>query len=211
MNQHISKQQEAELDFWKNLYLDLGEKGFRELRQEDYETKTTMFEEHLCTEHGLGLDLGCGPVSIFEFSPLRHKCIIFATDPLMEKYQKITPMLSIHNANGSGLRYVINKEDKPAELIPFTDNYFNWVACINVLDHTQSPQLLIHEIQRVLERGGRLYLQVNFDPKLTTPHYELFDLPTIRFYTRNLVKKEEHITVGEYDGQELFWGFYVNA
>lgn len=42
--------------------------------------------------------------------------------------------------------------------MPFNDQTFDNVLCIEVLEHAKNPQLLIAEIARVLKHGG-----VNFD------------------------------------------------
>lgn len=49
-----------------------------------------------------------------------------------------------------------------AEALTLDDASFRNVACIEVLEHTLSPEALIAEIHRVLEPGGRLLLTVPF-------------------------------------------------
>lgn len=49
-----------------------------------------------------------------------------------------------------------------AEALTLADGSFPNVACIEVLEHTLSPDTLIAEMYRVLEPGGRLLLTVPF-------------------------------------------------
>jgi 2-polyprenyl-3-methyl-5-hydroxy-6-metoxy-1,4-benzoquinol methylase len=46
------------------------------------------------------------------------------------------------------------------EIFPYDDNSFDGVLCIEVLEHTPNPALLLHEIARVLRPNGRLLLTV---------------------------------------------------
>ena len=42
--------------------------------------------------------------------------------------------------------------------LPYADESFDFVCCSGVLHHTPNPRRGLHEISRVLRRGGRLYL-----------------------------------------------------
>lgn len=44
--------------------------------------------------------------------------------------------------------------------MPFSDQSFDGVLCIEVLEHVEDPQLLIAEMARVLKKGGTLLLTV---------------------------------------------------
>jgi len=46
----------------------------------------------------------------------------------------------------------------PDEPLPFPDNTFDLVACIETLEHIRDVQLALSEIRRVLRPGGRLAL-----------------------------------------------------
>ncbi len=47
---------------------------------------------------------------------------------------------------------------EPDEPLPFGDNAFDLVACIETLEHIRDVQLALSEIRRVLRPGGRLAL-----------------------------------------------------
>lgn len=165
----MNEKQIAEVDFWHSLFNKLGKDDFLKLRENDYIEKTKRFTS-LHSEIGTGLDLGCGMVSIFEYSPLIKHCLIFALDPLLDEYRKILPFWDYVD-DGGGIVY----EQANGEDIPFWDETFNWACCINVLDHTPNPIQMLKEIERVLKVGGTLYIHVNFDPELYAAHYYLVD------------------------------------
>lgn len=48
-----------------------------------------------------------------------------------------------------------------AERLPFPNEAFDLVACINVVDHAQAPAAIIQEINRVLKPGGLLVFAVS--------------------------------------------------
>lgn len=54
-----------------------------------------------------------------------------------------------------------------AQNIPFRENSFDQVLCLMVLEHVTDPLLLLQEISRVLEPGGRLILSVPNERYLT--------------------------------------------
>src|SRR3954462_4149650 len=47
---------------------------------------------------------------------------------------------------------------EPDESLPFADNEFDLVTCIETLEHVRDVQLALSEIRRVLRPGGRLAL-----------------------------------------------------
>lgn len=47
-----------------------------------------------------------------------------------------------------------------AETLPFEDNHFDCVVCVDVMEHVHDPEKSIGEIRRVLKPGGRLILTV---------------------------------------------------
>jgi hypothetical protein len=78
-------QADHEVNFWKGLVVSLGIDGFLELRKKDWFEKTKFFRNSIDKEQGQGIDVGCGPHSIFEQSDLD----IVAIDPLMNQYKEL--------------------------------------------------------------------------------------------------------------------------
>lgn len=143
----------SELQFWQDLSRQHDDYiGFR---SSEYPDKTKYFPDFEKQE-GLGLDYGCGLVSIFE----GHDKNVIAIDPLMIEYDKVIPVSKL----------------KLPHLVPmeFPDNDFDWAFCVNVIDHTPDPALLVREIYRLLKPGGKLYFEVNLETVLHAPHYSLW-------------------------------------
>lgn len=46
--------------------------------------------------------------------------------------------------------------------LPFPDEVFSVVVCTEVLEHTQTPELVLSELRRILKPGGKLLLSVPF-------------------------------------------------
>src|SRR4051794_26903268 len=79
---------------------------------------------------------------------------------------------------------------EPDEPLPFADNEFDLVTCIETLEHIRDVQLALSEIRRVLRPGGRL--------ALTTPASSRFRVlfrgiehpysPHVRAFTRRSLR-----------------------
>ncbi|MDD2482689.1 MAG: class I SAM-dependent methyltransferase [Candidatus Shapirobacteria bacterium] len=93
------------------------------------------------------LDVGCGPVSILEILP-KSKTMI-ATDSLNDKYQKY---FFRKNTN-------IEYKNFAAENIPYKNNYFDVIFCLNAFDHLEKPFVALSEMLRVLKTSGRIYVE----------------------------------------------------
>lgn len=53
-----------------------------------------------------------------------------------------------------------------ASKLPFEDNFFEAVYCLEMLEHVDDPIMVLEEIKRVLKRGGKLFVLVPSDNKL---------------------------------------------
>lgn len=47
-----------------------------------------------------------------------------------------------------------------AHNLPFSDSFFDWVFCLEVMEHVASPDKVIAEMKRVLKEGGRAVVLV---------------------------------------------------
>lgn len=171
----MTNQQIEEINFWKNLYNSLGQEGFLALRKADYLEKTKYFRESLEAETGKGLDVGCGMLSILEFSPLNN---VYAIDPLLVEYHeaalKDIIAAKVLNPKGS-VTYLEMRDLDAVELTSFKDEEISYILNVNVIDHTPKPQLMVDEMHRILQTGGRLYFEVNQDDDLSPAHYAIWD------------------------------------
>ncbi|MCX7830406.1 MAG: class I SAM-dependent methyltransferase [Acidobacteria bacterium] len=138
----------AELSFqtrWAKAYNYKSEKLANDL--------TILWKENRClddilricciNEESTVLDVGCGIATVLHIIKGRR----FGVDPLAEEYKRI------YNYPEN---IVIVKGF--AESLPFPNDYFDFVFCSNVLDHTTKPELAIEEIKRVLTPQGSFVL-----------------------------------------------------
>jgi len=106
------------------------------------------------------LDIGCGPYSLLGLPR------VIGVDPLIHGYGEIVDL-----RRDKDTIYVQSQGEK----LPFADNYFDSIWCRNVLDHVQSPGLLIAEAFRVLRAEG--YFVLVFDKEsaggVLHPHTDL--------------------------------------
>jgi len=160
----LAPQQQAEVRFWQDVFFK--EEGgnvdsYLRRRRADYQAAEVWFLPTIQEEEGLGLDLGCGLISLLG---MRGTPVV-AVDPLLEEYQRMLHDPSPH----------VTYQKQTGEGLWFQDQGFDYVWCINVIDHTPNPEQMVAEIVRVLKPGGHLYFSVNFDPELYAPHYHLWN------------------------------------
>jgi ubiquinone/menaquinone biosynthesis C-methylase UbiE len=67
-------------------------------------------------------------------------------------------MLKIRKAAPAGISSVIFREADLNSPLPFTDEEFAGAICVNVLYAVDNPEFLLGEINRVLQKNGRLIL-----------------------------------------------------
>lgn len=191
----LSPQQQAEVSFWLTLKAQYGD-GYFDFRCSELKEKTKYFEPHFSKQEGKGLDLGCGLVSVLERS---GKGVIFC-DPLINEYRKIEKL--------SGAYHQMESQES---LQPFTDSCFDWIFCVNVIDHTPDPQKLIDEIKRTLKSDGTFYFQVMFDPELYAPHYSLWSGKQVRsFITSQFEFIQGAIMYHPEWKKDAYWGVFKN-
>lgn len=92
------------------------------------------------------LDIGSGPVSVLHVFPKCKKMI--ALDPLNEQYKKRYKRLPHIN-------YLSTK----AEDLEFADQSFDFITCVNALDHMDNYQRSLREMIRCLRKDGIIFLE----------------------------------------------------
>lgn len=166
----MTDQQGHETGFWSGLVQKHGT-GYRDFRISEYTDKTRLFEPYWAEQEGLGLEVGCGCLSVLEGCPKRFISI----DPLMAEYLAMPAWPAGIATHDNPTCYM--QED--AEKLRFKDGHFDWVFCVNMLDHTPRPDRAVAEMFRVLKPGGHLYFEVHFDDDLSPAHYGLWNLGTV--------------------------------
>lgn len=202
----MTSQQTMEIQFWRELYKQLGNKPetFLAQREADWKDIADHFSplaKYLSVpkeDVENVLEVGTGMISPLEFSE-GADVNITGIDPLVGAYQDTIEM------HGRNVRYL----EQSGEAIAFDADTFDAVVCINVIDHTPNPDVMMQEIRRVLKPGGKLFFEVNYDSALSPAHYGLWDDAKVDTMMKDGWKmvdgmkdeRKEH-------GQIRFWGVY---
>jgi len=190
----LTPQQVAELAFWREL-VELHGEYYVAFRASEYHDKTHRFPSFLA-QQGLGADIGCGCVSVFEC----FRKYVNAFDLLAEEYE--TLLLAQGGIQHCKLKmYKASIEDSPI------GGFYSWAACLNMLDHTPNPALALANIKQMLRPDGRLYFEVHLDSVLSAPHYHLWKEQDVRqlFDEAGMEITWSEIQHVPEHGQDRFW------
>ena len=185
----------CELTFWQNLCNQHGNR-YTDFRVNEYEEKTKFFQPFWDWQEGKGIDIGCGLVSVFDDCGKDITCI----DPLMDEYNKIVPS------------ELLNQKYKRVDAEHLQESFdkfsFDFAVCINMIDHTPNPELVLDGIDYILKPNGKFYFEVNFDDELGAPHYKLWNKQIVdEFFKswKNISFVEQRLN--EYK-QTRYWAIY---
>ncbi len=92
------------------------------------------------------LDIGCGDDTLGYFAKNKYK-EVYGVD-ISKEALKIAEKRGI----------IVKKVNLNEEKLPFENEYFDAVTCLDVIEHVFEPRDLIKEINRVLKRGGILII-----------------------------------------------------
>jgi len=92
------------------------------------------------------LDVGCGDGTLGYYAKAKYK-EVYGVD-ISEK------ALNIARKRG----VITFKVDLNKEALPFSNNFFDAVTCLDVIEHVIDPRFLVGEIHRVLKKGGILII-----------------------------------------------------
>ena len=107
------------------------------------------------------LDVGCGPVCAARFLEQGEKTYL---DPLLDDFRRAYP-----GKLPKGKHLAI-----AAENIPAPDASFDFILCIDALDRVMNPEVVLHEMKRLLKPDGTLILGLPVFPSLVARfHYVL--------------------------------------
>lgn len=188
---------EHELDFWNNIeksrFYESGN-DHKDLLIKSFNTHKNKFTDlKLDFLDGTVADVGCGPQGgILSFVKAKYK---LGVDPLAEEYSK-------KYALSSGIVIVSSM----GENIPLLSNMIDACFCINALDHTMRPYLVLKEIYRILKPGG--YFAFSVDVNGTKGH-------PIKIYEKDLdaflMKGRFKILEKKCSTEKSVWGEYANV
>ena len=104
------------------------------------------------------LDIGCGPRGSLEWADMTKQRV--GLDPLVPQYLKL-------GASQHRMEYCAAYSER----IPFPEDHFDIVTCLNALDHVNDFEKTIAEIKRVTKQGGLFLLSAEIDhpPTPTEP------------------------------------------
>ncbi|MFH8093007.1 MAG: class I SAM-dependent methyltransferase [Candidatus Aenigmatarchaeota archaeon] len=128
------------------------------------------------------LDVGCGSGRFIRLLSSLVK-EIHGID-ISEEALKIAKNMKIKNASlkkGSALK------------IPYGNNFFDKVICIDVIEHIRDDEKVLKEIKRVLKKGGEgiIYFPKGFDPI----HYHSYDIKKIAKLAKRCKIKVDKILI----------------
>jgi SAM-dependent methyltransferase len=107
------------------------------------------------------LDVGSGP---HPGAVCFRDCELFNLDPLMPFYRQLGYPTEEY---GSRCHFIGSAVEK----IPFRDRSIDAVISVNSIDHVDDLELASKEIQRVLRKGGKFRMHVNYhSPTIAEPH-----------------------------------------
>ena len=129
------------------------------------------------------LDVGCGPRGSLEWCAIAAERV--GLDPLADGYRKLGVQ-----------RHAMTYCCAPAEAIPFPDEYFDVVICINALDHVDDVARATAEMCRVLAPGGLLLLIVEIHPRPTIAEPHALPWSLTSWFPLTLVE-ERHLERGD--------------
>ena len=103
--------------------------------------------EHLNADSKI-LEMGCGPTCVAQFiTEGKHTYM----DPLLDDYRRAWPG-SLPKGN-----FITGM----AERSQLSDAYFDRILCIRTISHTQNPELVMHEVERLLKTDGIFIMSVD--------------------------------------------------
>jgi SAM-dependent methyltransferase len=138
----------AELKYWSERYSAENQI----LSNTHYEPLYTSAFELDCSAYSGKriLDIGCGPRGSLEWADVAAQRV--GLDPLVPDYRKL------------GIdRHKMEYCAAPSHKIPFPDGHFDFVTCLNALDHVDDFEGTVGEIKRVTKPGGFFLLSVEID------------------------------------------------
>jgi ubiquinone/menaquinone biosynthesis C-methylase UbiE len=138
--------QEYELSWWKDYRKGL---EWYQVFSKEIEDLTRPFME-IKRETKI-LEIGSGPAGSLTFLKSDNK---YAIDPLENFFSTKEEWVSFRDPK-------VNYQEGKGEELPYEEDFFDLIIIDNVLDHCEDPLLVLDEMNRVLKKGGMIFLRQN--------------------------------------------------
>jgi SAM-dependent methyltransferase len=179
-NNRWNKAQKAEWEMWDHSSLWTNKEEIRK-RNINYLCQHTKLSEEELKKLRI-LEIG-GPVveNAFNDQTITDKYVLDPLFPWDSNLGENTTAIScIHRIRGM------------AENITLHDHSIDLCICINVIDHTSSPIIVLNEIRRILIENGLLVISCDLVAdwaKPLIPLFNIFDAPHPHHFTLGMFKK----------------------
>jgi len=109
----------------------------------------------------LVLDIATG-TGIFLIEMARDGAICYGIDASLKMLERLRKKVKQHGLESSVKEIHVCEADK----LPYSDNFFDWVTCIGMLEYypIEYAESVLSEIRRVLKSGKRCFIDIP-DPK----------------------------------------------
>jgi len=114
------------------------------------------------------LELGCGKGD-FLLECYKEGLNIVGID-INPKYIKISKEKIKNN------RFKSSIIQSRGEELPFKNNYFDFINCVEVLEHTRDPKRVLMECRRTLKNNGQIFITIHNRFGAKDAHYKLWFL-----------------------------------
>lgn len=167
----MSEKLKKELEFWEHIYNAQGDQWleYRKRVAKDIISKfPEPFLSDMLNSYCTVLEIGTGLVPPLYFWLDGNHFTLVAIDPLAREYAHIDP---------TGAQFYVVAS---AENIPYPDESFEYIVCMNALDHMDDADKALDEMYRVLFTGNYLFLQVHCGTQIGGPHTYSFNKDTLQ-------------------------------
>ncbi len=189
----MNKKDKIELDTWL-----LHDKQGREEKLERERIRYPKLIKDMCLhlirlDNKVVVDLGCGPDTLLNLLDIKEG---IAIDPLINEYSKMV------NQN-KNIKYIKSIGEVESESVDL-------VICSNALDHIESPEKAIEEVERVLRPSGYVSIlccENNSDINKGPAHTLNLDYQYFRSFVDKLFETVHELTFQK-DGYRYGWVTY---
>jgi len=94
------------------------------------------------------------------------------------------------------------------ENLPFENNYFDFINCVEVLEHTKNPKSILEECYRVLKNDAKIFLTTHNKTSIKDSHFP--GIYFTKWLPRGLAKKMIKLIGSKNDASVIDQLYYFN-